>query len=296
MKHNRLHKIVPYVLVGPPLIMIAIFLFYPMLRNIILSFFNYNLSEIDRPFVGLQNYFAMLHDRRLWNALGRTGIWTAVNLLFAVFIGVGSAFLMFSGFKGSGALKSFILIPWILPSVVTGYIFSLMLNEDAGIITWILKATGVVGQHFSFFSNGPLSMTAAVMANIWRAFPFFTLMIYAKLCTVPNDQLDAAQLEGVQGIKLFRYVLLPFVRNILMSCIFLCFIWTFNAYDIMKVMTNGGPAEMTTTMSLLIQREAFTYFSLSNAATMSVYMFCVMLIVVGIGALLRLLIGGKNYD
>ena len=296
MKHNRLHKIVPYVLVGPPLIMIAIFLFYPMLRNIILSFFNYNLSEIDRPFVGLQNYFAMLHDRRLWNALGRTGIWTAVNLLFAVFIGVGSAFLMFSGFKGSGALKSFILIPWILPSVVTGYIFSLMLNEDAGIITWILKATGVVGQHFSFFSSGHLSMTAAVTANIWRAFPFFTLMIYAKLCTVPNDQLDAAQLEGVQGIKLFRYVLLPFVRNILMSCIFLCFIWTFNAYDIMKVMTNGGPAEMTTTMSLLIQREAFTYFSLSNAATMSVYMFCVMLIVVGIGALLRLLIGGKNYD
>lgn len=108
--------------------------------------------------------------------------------------------------------------------------------------------------------------------------------------------VGCAQLEGVQGIKLFRYVLLPFVRNILMSCIFLCFIWTFNAYDIMKVMTNGGPAEMTTTMSLLIQREAFTYFSLSNAATMSVYMFCVMLIVVGIGALLRLLIGGKNYD
>lgn len=295
MKKTRLQKAIPYVLVGPALIMILVFLLYPMIRNFTLSFYNYSLASISRPFVGLKNYTTMLHEQRMWQALGRTGIWTAVNLIFAIIIGVGSALLMFTNFKGSGALKSFILIPWILPSVVTGFIWALMLNEDAGIITWLLKSLHIVDSHFSFFSSAPLSMMGAIMANIWRAFPFFTLMIYSKLCTIPNEQMDAAKIEGAEGIVLFRYVLLPFIRDILLSCIFLCFIWTFNAYDIMKVMTNGGPAGMTTTMSILIQREAFQYFSLSNAATMSIYMFVVMLCIIGIFNIIRkILVGGKN--
>ncbi|MGI5174141.1 sugar ABC transporter permease [Treponema sp. OMZ 840] len=294
MKQNKLQKVIPYILIAPAITMIVVFMLYPMVKNVFLSFFDYNLSSLERPFVGLKNYIEMFHEKRLWNAVGRTGIWTAVNLFFAIFIGVGSAFLMFSDFKGSALLKSFILIPWILPSVVTGYIWSLMLNEDAGIITWSLKALGIVSSNFSFFSTGPLSMAGAIMANIWRAFPFFTLMIYAKLCTIPNDQMDAAHLEGAQGLVLFRYVLFPFIQDILLACIFLCFIWTFNAYDIMKVMTNGGPAELTTTMSLLIQREAFFYFSLSNAATMSVYMFCIMLCVIGFANVLKKIFGDKK--
>lgn len=280
MKTKGKQTAVAYLLVAPALVMMGLFLLYPMVENLVLSFFNYSLTDIEHPFVGLKNYATMATNARMWKALGRTGIWTAINLFFAILIGVGSAVLLFCDFPGSGVLKSFILIPWILPSVVTGYTFSLMLNEDAGIITWILKSLHIVGPKFSFFSNGPLSMCAAIMANVWRAFPFFTLMIYAKLCTIPNDQLDAAQLEGATGLKLFHYVLLPFIQTTLQSCIFLCFIWTFNAYDIMKVMTNGGPAEMTTTMSILIQREAFSFFSLSNASTMSVYTFAVMLAII----------------
>ena len=134
----------------------------------------------------------------------------------------------------------------------------------------------VAGFDIARMAQGAKDIRSSLMANVWRAFPFFTLMIFAKLCTIPNDQMDAAELEGARGFTLFRFVLLPFIRDVLLSCIFLCFIWTFNAYDIMKVMTNGGPAEMTTTMSILIQREAFSYFSLSNAATMSVYAFCIM--------------------
>jgi multiple sugar transport system permease protein len=123
-------------------------------------------------------------------------------------------------------------------------------------------------------------MFAAIMANVWRAFPFFSLMIYAKLCTIPNDRIEAATLEGANALQMFRFVYYPFIKDTLSSCVFLCFIWTFNAYDIMKVMTNGGPAEMTTTMSILIQREAFSYFSLSNASTMSVIAFFIMLSII----------------
>ncbi len=280
MKKTPGQKVLPYLLIAPAFIMIGVFLLYPMIYNVVLSFFNYSLASVSRPFVGFANYQKMFHETRMWQAVARTGIWTVTNLIVAIFIGVGSAFLLFSGFKGSSILKSFILIPWILPSVITGYIFSLMMNEKAGIITWLLRSTHLVSQNFSFFDNGPLSMLAAISANVWRAFPFFTLMIYAKLCTIPTDQVEAAKLEGANGLQFFRYIYLPFIRDVLASCVFLCFIWTFNAYDIMKVMTNGGPADMTTTMSILIQREAFSYFSLSNASTMSVIAFVIMLSVI----------------
>lgn len=291
MKKSLGEKVLPYFLVLPTVLMIGAFLLYPMIYNVVLSFFNYSLASVNRPFVGFANYAKMLKETRMWQAVGRTAIWTGTNLVISILIGVGAAFLLYSNFKGSSILKSFVLIPWILPSVITGYIFSLMMNEKAGIITYLLRASKLVNPNFSFFDNGPLSMTAAIMANVWRAFPFFTLMIYAKLCTIPTDHVEAAKLEGANGLQMFIYVYLPFIRDTLFSCIFLCFIWTFNAYDIMKVMTNGGPADMTTTLSILIQREAFSYFSLSNASTMSVIAFTIMLTVIvvfrSIGSIIR---------
>lgn len=280
MKKSLGEKVLPYFLILPTVLMLGVFLLYPMIYNVVLSFFNYSLASVNRPFVGFDNYVKMLKETRMWQAVGRTAIWTGTNLVISILIGVGAAFLLYSNFKGSSILKSFVLIPWILPSVITGYIFSLMMNEKAGIITYLLRASKLVNPNFSFFDNGPLSMTAAIMANVWRAFPFFTLMLYAKLCTIPTDHVEAAKLEGANGLQMFIYVYLPFIRETLFSCIFLCFIWTFNAYDIMKVMTNGGPADMTTTLSILIQREAFSYFSLSNASTMSVIAFTIMLTII----------------
>ncbi|MCQ2412255.1 MAG: sugar ABC transporter permease [Sphaerochaetaceae bacterium] len=295
MKKRLDQKILPYILIAPAAIMIAVFLVYPMVRNLTLSFYDYSLAKVNRPFVGLQNFKTFFSPEnqqamRFWAAVKRTIIWTGSNLVVAILIGVGAAFLLFSNFKGSSLLKSFVLIPWILPSVITGFIFSLMMNERAGIITWLLRSTHLVDQNFSFFATGGLSMFAAIMANVWRAFPFFTLMIYAKLCTIPTDQVEAAKLEGTNAFQMFRYVYLPFISDTLSSCIFLCFIWTFNAYDIMKVMTNGGPADSTTTMSILIQREAFQYRSLSNAATMSVIAFTIMLSIIIVTRLVKKII------
>ncbi|MHC1692550.1 MAG: carbohydrate ABC transporter permease [Sphaerochaetaceae bacterium] len=271
---------VPYLLVTPALIMLCMFIVYPMVMNVITSFQSYSLVQMGRPWVGLSNYKTLITDSRVWSAIQRTFIWTGVNLACALALGLGSALLLNTGFKGNNIIKALILIPWILPSVITGYIWSLMLSEDAGIITWILKTLGWVSRDFSWFRTGPLAMASAMMANIWRAFPFFSLMIYAKLNTVPGDQIEAALLEGVNRRQMFRYVTFPFIKPVVTSCTYLCFIWTFNAYDILKIMTNGGPAELTTTMSIMVQREAFSYYSLSNAATLSVIMFVLMVSII----------------
>lgn len=265
---------------APAFLMLAAFILYPMIMNIITSLQIYDLTLIDRSYVGMQNYQRILGDRRIWAAIERTFIWTSINLVFMLIIGMSTALLLSTGFRGNTVIKSIMLIPWILPSVITGYSWSLMLNEDAGIVTWIMKSTGLVSQGFSWFQSGNLSMTAAIMANIWRGFPFFALMIYAKIMSLPTDHVEAAALEGANHRQMFIYITFPYIKPVVAACTFLAFIWTFNAYDILRVMTGGGPAELTTTMPLLIQKEAFQFYSLSNAATMSVIMFFLMLLII----------------
>ncbi len=279
MALGRRNNAAGYILILPAVIMLAVFVIYPMFMNIAMSFRNYSLLRVGDQNVGLQNYRDLIGDSRVWAAVSRTFVWTIANVAGALLIGLGSALLLFAGFKGSGIIKSMILIPWVLPSVITGYIWSLMLQEDAGIITYILKSLGVVAQDFSWFRTGPLSMSAAIMANMWRAFPFFSLMIFAKLSSVPQDYIEASELEGVSPLQRFRYVLFPFIKPTVGICTYLCFIWSFNAYDILKVMTNGGPAELTTTMSIMVQREAFQFYEISRASAMSILMFFIMLAV-----------------
>ena len=273
-------SIVPYLLLLPAALMLCVFVIYPMIMNVVLSFQNYSLLQVGTQNVGLANYRKLLADERVWAAVQRTFIWTFINVAGALLLGLGSSLLLSAGFRGSNLIKSLILIPWVLPSVITGYIWSLMLQEDAGVITYILKSLHIVARDFSWFRTGPLSMASAIMANIWRAFPFFTLMLFAKLNTVPQDHVEAATLEGANQAQLFRYVTFPYIKPTVMTCTYLCFIWSFNAFDILKVMTNGGPAELTTTMSIMVQREAFQYYEISNASTMSVLMFFLMISVI----------------
>ena len=291
---NR-HGLLPYLLMLPAVIMLLTFVVYPMVQNVVLSFKNYSLLRVGSQGVGFANYKKVLTDNRVWEAVLRTFIWTFINVAGALLIGLGAALLLTTKFMGSNVIKAIILIPWVLPSVITGYIWTLMFQEDAGIITYILKVLHLVPKGFSWFSTGKLAMSAAIMANMWRAFPFFTLMIYAKLNAVPSDYIEAAELEGVNPIQMFRFILFPFIKGTVYTCTYLCFIWSFNAYDILKVMTNGGPAEQTTTLSIMVQREAFQYYEISRASTMSVIMFLLMMSILLIGkALTSVARGGKS--
>ena len=289
-------NVLPYLLVLPSLALMAVFIIYPMIMNVITSFYNYKLSSTKRPFVGLKNYTAILHEERVWAAMQRTLSWTVINLVLAIVLGVALAMLLNTKFPGSGFLKSFMLIPWILPSVITGYIWLLMLGEDAGILTYAVKRLGLVPQDFSWFVKGNTAMGAAIAANSWRAFPFVALMVFARLSNLPRDQVESAAVEGANRWQIFWHITLPHIRPVLNRCILLIFIWTFNAYDIMRVMTNGGPAEKPTTLSILVYKEAFNYYSLSNAATITVLMFTTMLAIILTVSLIRLVLKKGDDD
>lgn len=268
----------PLFLILPVLLMLLVFKFYPLLVNAWYSLIDYKLTGGAQKFVGLENYLDVLGDAKFTAAISRTFSWTVFNILGMIAIGVPTAFLLNSKFKGKMLLKSCILIPWVLPEIVTGYTWKWMLMGDFGIINTILSWFHIVEPNFSWFRSGNTAMLAVVMANVWRSIPFVAVMVYAKLRTIPTEMMEAACIDGACGLKLHRYITFPHIGPVLSRVVMLAFIWTFNAFSIIASMTGGGPVYKTEIMPLIVQRTAFTKFEFNSASAMSIVMSLILLV------------------
>jgi len=275
---KRKYDLLPYLLLLPTVIIVSGFVLYPLTNNLLMSFKNAKLIKATSHYIGFSNYITVFSSPTIWHSIERSFIWTMSNIFCMSILGMITALLFMADFIGKRLLKAIILIPWVLPQVVTGFVWTVMLSDHMGIITALMRGSGIFPENFSWFQTGTLSMTAAILTNVWRGFPFFALMLYARLSTLPSTQLDAARIDGAEGVSLFRYIIFPYMKTVLSTCMILAFLWTYNAYDIIKVMTNGGPAEATLTLPLLIQREAFEYYNLSKASTMSLVTFILIVI------------------
>ena len=288
---RRRPDLFPYFLALPSILVLVTFISYPVLFSVVISFFDYTFLRLSRPFVALANYARIIEEGRFLASFLLSLRWTVTNLILMSILGFVTALLLRSTFTGSGVLKVVLLVPWVLPQIVTGFIWGLMLTQDIGIINAALHTLGLVPRDFSWFQTGPMALRAVVIANTWRGFPFFALMLYAKLQTIPQELLEAASIDGASSVQVFRHIMVHFVKPVYQVCLVLGFLWTFNAYDIIAVMTSGGPLDQTRTLPLLVQREAFQYLQISRASTMSVMMFVAVaamgLIVLGASALYR---------
>lgn len=277
----------PYLMLLPAWAIILGITAYPFVFSLALSFFDFSFLKTDTSFVGLKNYMDIISKGDFLATLNFTLLWTVVNVIFMTMLGFAVAMLMRQRFIGKGFLKATMLIPWILPQVVTGYVFNLMLSTDYGVVNKMMQKIGLLPDGFSWFSKTVPAMCAVFMANIWRGFPFIALTLFAKMQTVPNAQIEAASIDGAGAFQRFRYILLPYISPIALTCVLLTFLWSFNAFDIIKVMTDGGPLNTTNTLSLLVNREAFLYLEISRACTMAVIMLFILLACAGIFLLIR---------
>ena len=277
MQKGKKIDLFPYLLLTPSIIMLLLITAYPFISSVGISFFDYSFLKQGIRFVGLKNYTDILSEGKFLSSVRFTLVWTVCNVALTTLLGFIMALLMRTKFWGREVLKATMLIPWILPQVVTGYVFNMMMAQDIGIITHVLHVAGIVPAGFSWFSDPRLAAVAVIIANSWRGFPFVGLMLYAKMQAMPLTHLEAAHIDGASAAQSFLYIILPYIKPVAVTSMLLTFIWTFNAFDIVKVMTNGGPLEATTTLSLRLQREAFDYMEISRACTMAVCMFLLLL-------------------
>src|SRR6266700_1163364 len=269
-KSRRARNIEPYVFLLPATIAMLLVFFYPMLNGIYTSFTHYNqYSDITR-LVGLQNYVKVLQDSSFWNSMQRSLIWVVFSVLGQFIIGFAFALLLNERWPGNRIVRAIVLIPWVMPGVSIALGWSLIYNGQFGLLNDVLGSLGL--PRADWLADPNLAMLAVIIANIWKAFPFVTVTMLAGLAAIPDDLYDAAKVDGASILGRFLYVTLPQLRNIIPIVVLLMIVWTFNYFDLVYVLTQGGPARGTEIAPILVARFAFQQFDYGLATSVAIIM------------------------
>ncbi|MEV4009166.1 sugar ABC transporter permease [Nonomuraea angiospora] len=227
----------------PGVVFVALFTYYPMIRGTVIAFQRYNLFDItSTPFVGLENFRAVLSEDRFWTALRNTGTWVVVSLFFQFFLGFGLALLLRRHFRGRGLYQAWVFFPWAMSGFLIGLLWRWMFNGQFGVINDLLLKAGLIDQRIGFLASPGWAMTSVIVANIWYGVTFFAIMIMAALQSVPKELYEAADVDGASRLRQFWHVTLPHIRPTLALIVLLRIIWILNFPDLIYSMTGGGPA------------------------------------------------------
>jgi multiple sugar transport system permease protein len=274
LKRNRLG----ILMLMPTLIIILLINLYPLLNSLRLTVYNVTLYNInaEQKFVGPGNFIQLFQDPAFYSYLGFTTVYTVSIVGATYFIGMVLALLVNRQFKLRGVFRTFILVPWILPTIVAALCWEWTFASD-GIINTMLRGLGITEKPILFFADVFWARLSTIGMGIWKGFPFMTLTLLAGLQIIPQDLYEAASIDGSNSWRSFRYITMPLMRQVSIITILLRFIWTFNNYEQVFLLTAGGPIRKTTTLAIYSYIRAFTRNELSYAATISVTMLVVLL-------------------
>ena len=237
---------------------LTVFYAYPLFRNVDLSLRNYTVRSFvrgDAPFTGLANYGTVLGDPTFLPALAHTAVFTGASIAFQYTIGLALAVFFRQRFRLSATLRAMLLVPWLLPLIVSASTWSWMLNSDSGIVN---TALGLVGLGpVDWLTSPQWSLASVTIANIWIGIPFNLVILYSGLQAIPASLHEAAALDGASGWQQFWRVTFPLLRPVSAITLLLGLIYTLKVFDVVWVMTRGGPTDSSTTFATWSYRLGF---------------------------------------
>jgi ABC-type sugar transport system permease subunit len=247
----------PYLFILPTFILIGLIIVYPLLQAIYLSLLDVQFIKPVGDFVGLKNLTNILQSPLFWLVARNSAIWTVVVVLFQFVLGLATALLLNQEFRGRAIARALIILPWVTPGVITGLLWRLLLEPNLGIVNGILATVGVANPNIPWLSQASTAMIGVIVSAIWKGTPFSTVMYLAALQGVPEDLIDAAKIDGATGWKRLLYVIIPNISPVIRITVLLTTIWTANYFDIIYVMTEGGPLNQTHIFPTYIYELAF---------------------------------------
>ena len=258
------NRSLPFLLLAPAMLLLALTVLYPLGRGIWLSFQSYSLvNPMGNGFVGLDNYRTLLDSsayRRVWKI---TIIFVIASVAGQFLLGFFTAIVLNNkDLKRQGLFRGLLLVPWIVPTVVTSLLWKWIYNQQYGIFNYLLKRVGIISEFQAWIGDPDLAMFSVVLANIWKGFPFHMIILLAALQTIPSDVMEAAEMDGASAFERFRHIVLPYMRYIIMIDLLISIIWTFQNFTLIWTMTEGGPVDATTTLAISIYRTAFQGFDM----------------------------------
>ncbi len=263
-----------WVLLAPMLLMMLLLTAWPLGRTLWLSFTDAALvgNDITPAWVGADNFIYALTDPDFQAALWRTLYFTLVSVAFEGVIGVLVALLLNQKFHGRNVLRVLVILPWALPTIVNATMWRLNFNPDYGSINALLTQLGVIDHYRSWLGDPASALNAVMLADIWKNYPLITLLTLAALQSIPDDLYEAARLDGASAWRRFRAITLPAILAPLAVALVLRTIDAFKVFDIIYVMTRGGPIDSTKTLSFFVYQESFSYLRAGSGAAYAVLM------------------------
>lgn len=279
-----------YLLIMPAVIVLSFITIYPFLQALRESFFGVTIQAyFEAPFVGLQNYSATLQDPTFWSSLKVGLIYVVATVTLEFLLALGLALLLDRPLFGKRLIILLLIAPMFVAPVLIGYSFLLQLDPLNGPIPYWLSTY----LHFTFHNEGPLGPTYAlptvIFVDLWQWTPFMLVLLYAGLQTVPQEVVEAARVDGAHGLRLLLHITLPLLRPVIAVAVLFRTVDAFRVFDSIHVLTDGGPENATSTVSVFIDHTAFLAGNFGEAASISVLLIVVVTIVARL--LVRLLFG-----
>jgi multiple sugar transport system permease protein len=275
-------KVFPWVLMAPTLIILFGIGIYPFLYSLYIAGHNVILSKpyLPRIFVGLYQYHALIQDPEFWHAL-RTTLWFTVQAVFIEFwLGLGLALLFQRSLRGASVMRVFILIPMILPPLVAALIWRYMFYPGAGLVTYyaggITRALG--WGEIPFLSDPTIAFQTLVFVDVWEWTPFMFLMLSAGLASIPRQPYEAAEIDGASSWRVFWTITMPLLRPAILIAVVIRTMDAFRTYELIVIMTRGGPGNATTTLNVFLTKTGLEFFDASKAAALSLIMMMIIIV------------------
>ncbi|MHB0967114.1 MAG: carbohydrate ABC transporter permease [Bellilinea sp.] len=257
-------------LLAPSMLVILIITVLPVIFTLVLSFFDTPLSNpVPRDFVGFGNYLEFLTSSQFWQAIWRTLYFTLVSVGLELALGLGIALLIHARPPGWSFLRTSLIIPWAVPTVVNGAMWRWIYNADYGALNGVLLSLGIIEKYQAWMTDPIVAMNLVIVADIWHSVPFIAIILQAALAGIPVELEEAAAVDGANAFQRFLLIRLPLLQPAILVALVVRTVEAFRVFDIIYVITSGGPAFGTVTISYLTYLESFTYGHLGSGSALS---------------------------
>jgi multiple sugar transport system permease protein len=271
-------SLAPYLFIGPALLYLLLFMVVPLARGVWLSFTDTALvNPSGGSSVGLDNYSSLLHSHGFWESLSSTVTYTAATVILSVGLGTMAAVAINTKFRGRAVARAVMTFPWAVPTVAAAVGFAWIYNQSTGALNGITKALGL-GKH-GWLVDPSLGMFSVVLATLWKVFPLVMLVVLASLQSVPDELLEATRIDGADRLSAFRAVILPHILPTIRVVSLLMTIWSIRRFEIIYLLTGGGPVDRTNTLVINVYRRAFSDQELGPAAAIGMLGLVISLVV-----------------
>lgn len=274
-------KVEPYLFLFPTVFLLVLMFGYPLVNSFIMAFQDYKLTNPnDIGFNGLENFRKLFSESDIGLIIRNSLIYVAVSVVGQLILGMILALALNKKFKLRGLYQSIVFLPWSLSAFVIGLMHRWSFNGEYGVINDLLLKFSIIGEKIAWLGTPGFSLSVVIFAMIWMGIPFFAIMILASLQSIPVTIYEASQIDGCGPLRRFWRITIPYIKPTVIVTVLLRTIWIFNSFDLIVVITNGGPANYSQTLPSYMYTKAFSSYDFGLASALGVVLMCVLILYV----------------